>query len=162
MIQNSQPTQIQEAEVVKDENNLTPTTATPPQFDINAYNATLEIVRRRITILEKAKAELKKLKEMYDDTFVNDESYQKADAEVKEVAKKKKDVQARLAKQPAAVETNAKIKDLKAQIKENEESLSQELMDYYKTSGVTEIEDADGNVQEFTIVIKLKGKKKAE
>ncbi|MEK7165399.1 MAG: hypothetical protein AAB874_01150, partial [Patescibacteria group bacterium] len=75
---------------------------------------------------------------------------------------KRKDVAVQLSKQSAAVELNGKLKDLKEQIKDNEESLSVELMEYYKTSGVTEIEDAEGNVQEFAIVIKLKGKKKAE
>lgn len=149
---------VEDAEVVSESASQPPV----PAFDINAYNATLEIVRRRMGIVEKAKTELKKLKEMYNDTFVNEVVYQETDKVVKEAMKKRKDVQARLAKQPQAVELNGKIKDLKAQIRENEESLSQELMEYYKTSGVTEIEDADGNVQEFTIIVKLKPKRKAE
>lgn len=148
------PGNVEDAEIVKD-------TAGTPAFDINAYNATLEIVRRRITLIEGAKTELKKLKEMHQDFFVNDATYQEADKVVKEAMKKRKDIQAQLGRQPAAHETMAKIKDLKEQIKSNQESLSQELMEYYRTAGVTEIEDADGNVQEFQIVVKLKPKKKA-
>lgn len=146
---------IQDAEVV--EAPVSP----QPTFDINAFNATLEIVRRRILLIEQAQKELKKLKEMYNDIFANDASYNEADKVVKEAMKKRKDVQAQLAKQPAAQQTLGKIKDLKDQLKDNQESLSQELMEYYKTSGVTEIEDAQGNVQEFQIVVKLKPKKKA-
>ncbi len=142
-----------------------PPTATPPEntaaFDINAYNATLEIVRRRLTVLEKAHAEMKKLNEMYNDTFVSDGFYVDADKVVKDALKRKKDVKSQLAKQPQAAQLNGKIKDLKDQIKMNEESLSQELMEYYRTSGVTEIETEDGEVQEFAIVIKLKSKKRA-
>lgn len=150
---------IEDAEVVSSPPSTTPN---PPAFDINAYNATLEIVRRRLGILEKTKAEAKKLKEMYNDIFINNEAYNAADKVVKDAMKKRKDASAQLSKQPAAIELNGKIKDLKEQIKDNEESLSQELMEYYKTSGVTEIEDADGNVQEFAIIIKLKTKHKAE
>ena len=158
-----QPNQsIEEAEIVKTPIQSTQNLNSPQAFDINAYNATLEIVRRRISILEKAKVELKKLKEMHDDMLINDPGFNKADEALKELAKKKKDIQSQLDKQPAAVEVNTKLKDIKEQIKSNEEALSQELMEYYKTSGVTEIEDADGNVQEFTIVVKLKAKRKAE
>lgn len=153
------PPPVQEAQIVTDESTPPPPTS---GFDINAYNATLEIVRRRLGILDKTKVQLKKLKEMYNDVFVNDSTYNAADKIVKDAMKKRKDVQAQLAKQPAVVETSGKIKDLKEQIKDNEEQLSLELMEYYKTSGVTEIEDEEGNVQEFTIVIRLKGKKKAE
>jgi hypothetical protein len=119
------------------------------------------MVRRRITLIEGAKKELQKLKEMYNDVFVNDAAYQDAEHEVKEATKKKKDVQAKISRQQAVADAASKMKEVKDQIKANEETLSQELMEYYRTAGVTEIEDADGNVQEFDIVIKLKPKKKA-
>ncbi len=156
---------IEDAEVLENDTTpvaAAPVTATAPAFDINAYNATLETVRRRLSILEKSKIEQKKLKEMYNDFFANDALFEKADGIVKEATKKRKEIQAQLGKQPQAADMNAKIKDITEQIKENEEALSQELMEYYKTSGVTEIEDAEGNVQEFTIVVKLKSKHKAE
>jgi hypothetical protein len=156
---------IEDAEVIKETTNQpvsNPTTPPAQAFDINAYNATLEVVRRRIGILGKAKEELKKLKEMFNDIFINDALYQKADGIVKEAMKKRKEIQAQLTKQPAAVELNGKLKDLKEQIKDNEASLSEELMDYYKTSGVTEIEDENGQVHEFSISIRLKPKHKVE
>ena len=154
---------IEEAEIVAE----TPKTVNPSPppvaaFDIAAYNATLEIVRRRIGILEKAKGQLKKLKEMYQDIFVNDAKYNEEDKLVKEAMKKRKDVQSQLAHRPEAADLNGKIKDLSEQIKDNEASLSDELMEYYKTAGVTEIEDENGQVQEFTIVIRLKPKKRVE
>lgn len=155
---------VEDAEIVPDKSTpLTETPNDPSQtFDINSYNATLEVVRRRLTILEKARVEMKKLKDMQNDYFANSEPYVEADKVVKDAMKKKKDVTAQLSKHPAAVELNGKLKDLKEQIKENEETLSQELMEYYKTAGVMEIETENGDVQEFTIVVKLKGKKKAE
>ncbi len=161
------PTNIQDAEMIEetaDNPETTPPSAPPAAtaFDANAYNATLETVRRRIGILEKTKAEMKKLKQMHDDTFINDALYQKADGIVKEATKKRKEIQTQLTKQPATVELNGKIKDLKEQIKDNEVSLSEELMEYYKTSGVTEIEDENGQVQEFAIIVRLKPKHKVE
>ena len=107
---------VQDAEIVTEPPNPS---SPPPAFDINAYNATLEIVRHRLTLLEKARAEMKTLNEMYNDIFTNDDGYNEADKVVKEALKKKKDVKAQLAKQTAAVETYGKIKDLNAQIKDN-------------------------------------------
>lgn len=152
---------VEDAEIVSGPQK-TPPTPEPAAFDINAYNATLEIVRRRLGLLEKAKAELKKLNEMYNDIFANEGMYVDADKVVKDALKRKKDVKAGIAKQPQAAQLYGKIKDIKEQIKGNEETLSGELMEYYKTSGVTEIETENGDVQEFAIIVKLKAKKRAE
>ncbi len=138
------------------------TTVPPAAFDINAYNATLEVVRRRLTIIEKAKAELKQLREMHEDALRNDPLYSKADQIVKDATNKRKEIAAQLSKQPALAEANGKMKDMKEQLKSNEESLADELMEYYRTAGVTEIEDENGTVQEFVISIKLKPKVKVE
>ncbi len=135
-------------------------TVSPAAFDINAYNATLEIVRRRLAIIEKAAEELKKYKEMHDDAFANDPTFAAADKIVKDATNKRKEIMAMLAKQPALAEVMGKVKDLKETIKSNQESLTQELMEYYRTAGVMEIEDADGNVQEFVFTIRLKPKVK--
>lgn len=166
---------VQDAEVITETDDTTqtstPQTATPsmvppdtatPAFDIAAYNAVLEIVRRRLTIIESAQVELKKLKEMSDDILLNDEAYQLVEKANKEVQNKKKEVKGKILKLPQVAELNGKMKDLKEQMKDNLESLSDELMEYYRTSGVTEIEDADGNVREFSISIRLKPQKRSE
>ena len=157
---NTQNPPVEEAEIVSD--STTTNNPAAQTFDINAYNATLEIVRHRLVLLEKAREEMKKLNEMHNDIFLNDGFYVDAEKQVKDALKRKKEVKAQLSKQPQAAELYGKIKDLKEQIKMNQESLSTELMEYYRTSGVTEIETEDGSVQEFAIVIKLKGKKRAE
>lgn len=154
-------TPVVEGEVVKDTPTPTPTSQ-PGSFDINAYNATLEIVRRRLSIIEKSKEELKKLKDMYNDAFLNNELFVKADKIVKEATQKRKEIAAQLAKQPAVAEVAGKLKDIKEQVKSEEVALTDDLMEYYKTAGVMEIEDADGNVREFEITIKLKPKVKVE
>lgn len=153
-------TPVIDAEMVEPTKQETP--VEPQAFDINAYNATLEVVRRRLTVIEKSKEELKKLKEMHNDAFLNDELFTKADKIVKEATQKRKEIQAQLSKQPAIAELIGKMKDLKEQLKSEEESLADELMDYYRTAGVMEIEDADGNVQEFVITVRLKPKVKME
>lgn len=160
MSDNKKPV-IEDAQIITDPENTSSGTV-PAAFDITAFNATKEIVKRRLVILDKAKNEIRKLKEMFNDAFINDANYNAADKVVKDAMKKRKDIQAQLARQPQLVELNGKIKDLKEQIKDNEESLSSELMEYYKTAGVTEIEDDDGNVQEFRIIVRLKPKKRAE
>ena len=128
-------------------------------FDADAYNATQSVVRRRLSIVEKSQEELKKLKEMLTSMLSNDEKYLEADAQVQEVQIKKKDEKARITGTTEAQNLLSKIKDLQIEIKENKRLLSEELMEYYKTAGVTEIEDEEGNVQEFEIVVKLKKKR---
>ena len=155
--------QVIDAEIAENNQDATPKTPSQAQtFDINAYNATLDVVRRRLTVIESSKTELRKLKEMYNDAFLNDELYVKADKIVKEATQKRKDIQNELAKQPAIADIAGKLKDLKEQIKSEEVSLADELMEYYKTAGVMEIEDADGNVREFQISIRLKPKVRVE
>ncbi|KKS84457.1 MAG: hypothetical protein UV59_C0019G0032 [Candidatus Gottesmanbacteria bacterium GW2011_GWA1_43_11] len=133
-------------------------TVAPTAFDITAYNATLETVRRRMTIIEKSKEEFKQLKEMHDSALMNNTVYVEADKAVKDTTNKRKLVANQLIKQPGMAETIGKMKTIKEQIKENEESLANELMEYYRTAGVTEIEDENGQVQEFVISIRLKPK----
>lgn len=166
-MQNDTTPTVVDAEIVTEQNATSKTSATnqpvaPTSFDINAYNATLEIVRRRLTIIEKSREELKKLKEMYTDAFLNNELFVKADKLVKEATQKRKEIQAELSKQPAVAQVAGKLKDVKEQVKSEEVSLGDDLMEYYKTAGVMEIEDADGNVREFQITIKLKPKVKVE
>ena len=139
--------------------NQTP--VSPATFDPLAYEATLSMVRKRLVIIEKSTEELSKLKEMLESPYLNDPAYQVAEAAVKEVQLKKKEVQNKLVKTPQVLNVMSKIKELKDEIRENKESLSDELMQYYQTAGVTEIEDEDGNVQEFEIVVKLKKKRSA-
>lgn len=154
--------QVMDAEIAEDGQNSSTQPGQSPSFDINAYNATLDVVRRRLTVIESSKTELRKLKEMYNDSFLNDELYVKADKIVKEATQKRKEIQNQLAQQPAIADIAGKLKDLKEQIKSEEVSLADELMEYYKTAGVMEIEDADGNVREFQISIKLKPKMRVE
>lgn len=142
-------------------NTNTPATDQQQAFDATTYQAVLETVRRRLTILEEADNQLQKQKEMLDDVFVNDAAYQKADEAVKEVSKKRTDERARITKTPQAQMVLEKIKEIKTDIDENKDILSQELMQYYKVAGVTEIEDSQGNIQEFKITVKLTKKHKA-
>lgn len=128
-------------------------------FDADAYTAVVDVARRRIAGIDKAKAELKTQKEMLESLFLNDAQYQEADKKVKDVSKERSIHKNRITKQPQAQVILDKIKDLKAEIAENNDMLAVDLMQYYQTAGVTEIEDENGNVQEFEIVVKLKKKR---
>lgn len=138
------------------------TTASPTAFDINAYNAVIEVIRRRLSIIAQTQEELKKLKEMHDTVLLNEPTYVAVEETVKDAQAKKKGIIDQINKLPNVASIHGKMRDIKDQLKGHAESLVTELMEYYRTAGVTEIEDEQGNVQEFKISIKLKPKRRTE
>lgn len=112
-------------------------------------------IKSHITSIDKIREELKKYKEMLDDIFENDETFQKHDLASKEAAKVKNGTKAQILKQPQAKELDAKIKTFKAEIKEQEQALSDYLQEYTRMAGVLEIEGDDGEVREIVYNARL-------
>jgi predicted RNase H-like nuclease (RuvC/YqgF family) len=113
------------------------------------------LIKGHIATIDKLSDEAKKLKEMLDDIFNNDPTYQEHDKAAKEAAKVKQNTKAQILKQPQAADLDKKIKDLKSDLKENQASLSDYLQEYARLSGVNEIEGDDGEVREIVYSAKL-------
>lgn len=92
---------------------------------------------------------------MLDDIFANDPTYQEHLKQSEEASKVKNATKAQILKQPQVSQLNEKVKELKAQLKENQASLSDYLREYQRMSGVTEIEDEAGQVHEIIFTAKL-------
>lgn len=113
------------------------------------------LIKSHISSIEKLQEEMKKHKEMLDDIFANDETYQEHLKIATDAGKVKNTTKAQILKRPQAADLDKKVKDLKAQIKENEVSLSDYLQEYARLSGVNEIEGEDGEVREIVYTAKL-------
>lgn len=113
------------------------------------------MIKNYIASIDKLSDEAKKLKEMLDDIFANDPVYQEHLEKAKEATKLKTATKLQILKQPQAADLNEKIKSLKSQIKESQESLSDYLQEYQRMSGVNEIEGEDGEVREIIYTAKL-------
>lgn len=113
------------------------------------------LIKGHISTIDKLSEEAKKLKDMLDDIFANDPTFQEHDKLAKEAAKVKTGTKQQILKQPQAADLDKKVKELKSELKENRASLSDYLQEYARMSGVNEIEGDDGEVREIVYSAKL-------
>lgn len=113
------------------------------------------MIKNHISSLDRLTQEARKLKDMLDDIFENDSTYREHSEKAKEAAKVKANTKAQILRQPQAADLDKKIRDLKAEIKENQNALSDYLQEYQRMSGVNEIEGEDGEVREIVYTARL-------
>lgn len=113
------------------------------------------LIKGHVSTIDKLTIEAKKLKEMLDDIFSNDPTFQEHDKAAKEAGRVKQNTKAQILKQPQAADLDKKVKELKSELKENQASLSDYLQEYARMSGVNEIEGDDGEVREIIYSAKL-------
>ncbi len=113
------------------------------------------LIKSHVSGIDKRKEELKKIKEMLNDIFVNNPTYQEHEKLAKEANKVKAATKTQLMKLPNAKELGDKIKITTSEIKETDGALSDYLREYQRMSGSNEIEGDDGQVREIVYVAKL-------
>lgn len=114
-----------------------------------------ELIKNHIESMEKLRVELKKNREMLDDSFNNNPTYREHVEKVKEVTKGKNSVKQQIAKQPSVALLDQKVKDLRFDINEKNKTLSDLLQDYKEQTGATSIETRNGQVLEIVSTSKL-------
>lgn len=113
------------------------------------------LIRQSISGIDRKKEEAKKFQEMVTSFLEQDSTYQEHEKLAKEAAKVKNATKSQLLKQPSVADSIQKAKELKTEIKETQEGLSDYLREYQRMSGVNEIEDDEGNVRDIVYVAKL-------
>jgi len=113
------------------------------------------LIKSALSGVDKKKAELKKLQEMVTDFLSQDETYQAHEQAAKEASPVKNATKSQLLKQPSVAANVVKAKELKGEVKEQQNELSDYLREYHRMSGSNEIEDDNGDVQEIVYVAKL-------
>ena len=113
------------------------------------------LIKGHISTIDNLTEEARKHKQMLDDIFTNDPTFQEHDKLAKEAAKVKQGTKQQILKQPQAAELDKKVKELKGELKENQGSLSDYLQEYARLSGVNEIEGDDGEVREIVYNARL-------
>lgn len=128
--------------------------------DVTYALSSLEnIIRNRLSIIEKSQAEVAELGQQLKDIMANSEEYYKADKAAKEAMKIKKQVKATIMSTPEAKMIQGKFDDARETLKDNEGSLSDLLLEYYETMRIKAIDDGEGNERELLIKIKVAPKK---
>lgn len=143
-------TPIQNAEIVQDDN------AAQVLLDLE------QLIKSHISNIDKGKSELKKQREMLESALTNDETYRLHNEEAKKAAKVKAQTKSQILSLPANRQLAEKVKDIAAEIKEQDGALSDYLREYQRMSGSNEIEGEDGEIREIVYVAKLVKKSKRQ
>jgi ABC-type transporter Mla subunit MlaD len=114
-----------------------------------------DMITKRLSIMDDISEEIKKIKNMIQDSLDNDDDFQellKSTQEHKEKVKQSKD---KISNKSAIKDLELKLKEKKQELKEIKEVLSQELADYYKDEGTMEIEDHKGDIKRLKFSVTL-------
>ena len=120
-----------------------------------------ETIVKRLKIISDLNTELNVLKDQYDDALESDTEYQRVQGETDElkaqVRERNTQIKESVLEKRAYKTLQEEIKEKREEIKNHKEILSHELVEYYKETGLLEVEDADGNVKKMKFSVKLVG-----
>jgi vacuolar-type H+-ATPase subunit I/STV1 len=102
------------------------------------------LIKNYLTQINNLKAELRKFQDLYTDAFEGDVIYKEHEEKAKEAAKVKNETKSQILKQPTLASLSEKISEIKTNIKELQDTLSDYLLQYQKSSGLSEIETDEG------------------
>lgn len=128
--------------------------------DATALLSLEELIKNHIDGLDRLREELRKNREMFDDAFNNDPLYREQLEKVKEVNKQKAATRTQILRQPSIIALQAKIKDLRVDLKERQLALSDYLREYQRLTGANEIQGNDGEVRDIVNTAKVVRKNK--
>jgi uncharacterized coiled-coil protein SlyX len=138
-----------------EENEETAEPVLPDDNQAAALVSLEELIKNHIDSIDRNRIELKKLREQFEDSFVNNPAFRDRSEEVKEVTKARSQVRAQIAKQPSIMQLDQKIKDLRFDLAEQTKTMSDLLADYKEQTGATSIETHNGQVLEIISEMKL-------
>lgn len=129
--------------------------STPSDNDAVLLVRIEEMIKTHISQIDNLSEEISKHKEMVDDIFGNDETYQEHDKIAREAAKVRSKTKQEILKRPDVADLSSKLKSLKSEKAELQEGLSDYLREYQRLSGLNEIEGEDGEIRQIIYVAKL-------
>lgn len=114
-----------------------------------------EMIRKYITQFDQLKIDSKKQREMYEDAFLNNPTFIENTEKAKAAAKDLQVTRKNIASQPSVIQVALKMKSMRTEIKEIEQSLSDYLQEYQRLTGANEIEGEDGKLRDIVTKAKL-------
>lgn len=126
-----------------------------------------EMIKTHLSQIDDLAEQVGKHKEMLDDIFTNDSTYQEHDKIAKEAGRVRTNTKKEIMKRPDVADLANKMKALKSEKLELQEGLTDYLREYQRLSGSNQIEDNSGEMREIIMVPKLvtrpssRGKKSA-
>lgn len=133
---------------------------TPQASDTSSNDALLllkieEMIKTHTSQIDSLQEDITKYRDMVNDIFTNDETYQEHDKVAKEAARIRTNTKKEIMKRPDVADLDNKLKSLKSEQKELKEGLSDYLREYQRLSGSNEIEGEDGEMREIIFTARL-------
>jgi len=145
----------EENEIIEGEEVSAPSETKEEFAQASAFLNLEELIKNHIEAIDKLKDDLKKHREMFEDSFNSNPTYREHVEKVKEANKAKGSVRTEIAKQPSVATLKQKVDDIRFDINEQSKTLSDLLQDYKEQTGATEIEARDGKIYAIVSVSKL-------
>lgn len=114
-----------------------------------------EMIKTHISQIDNLQEEISQRRDMVNDIFTNDETYQQHDKLAKEATRIRTGTKQQIMKRPDVADLSAKLKELRSEQSELKNGLSDYLREYQRLSGSNEIEGEDGKVRDIVYVAKL-------
>lgn len=114
-----------------------------------------EMIKTHTSQIDSLAEEITKYRDMVNDIFANDETYQEHDKTAKEAARIRSNTKKEIMKRPDVANLANKLKSLKSEQGELKTGLSDYLREYQRLSGSNQIEGEDGEIREIVFVAKL-------
>lgn len=115
-----------------------------------------EMIKTHIAQIEQLQEDITKHRDMVNDIFVNDETFQKHDKVAKEASRIRSNTKKQIMKRGDVADLSNKLMDLRSEVNDLQTGLSDYLREYQRLSGSNEIEGEDGQIREIVFVAKLR------
>lgn len=112
-------------------------------------------IAKRITIIEKLKAEKQTAKNMIDDALINNDSYRKLEMQAEALRDDLKSKKSEILALESNEKVISKMREIAQDLKEEQEVLVEELVEYYRQTKSLEIESADGKKMKLKFSARL-------
>lgn len=135
-----------------------------PQIKINGQNqvelvvSLTNLINSNLSEISNIEAEIAKTKEMIDSVLSNDKTYMAHAEAAKEALRVKTNTKKEIFKRPEVRHVVEKLNELKANLADTKEELSNYIQEYASASGQNYFEAEDGTIQEIVYVAKLRKK----
>lgn len=128
---------------------------TPANNDAVLLSRIEEMIKTHLSQIGELQEQITKHRDMVNDIFANDETYQEHDKGAKEAARIRSNTKKEIMKRLDVAELANKLKSLKSEQGELKTGLSDYLREYQRLSGSNQIEGEDGEMREIVFVAKL-------
>lgn len=157
---NTQDETIVDGQLEEDNQSLTieNTESEKPLTQAELVISLTNLINSNLSEIASLEKEMGRQKEMIDSVLENDATYKEHAQAAKEAARIKGNTKKEIFKRPDVKHVVEKLNELKENIKDTREELSNYIQEYATASGQNYFEAEDGTIQEIVYVAKLRKK----